>query len=541
MNPISSINSINPLTSIDSTMSLIHHFLERSATRFPDKTALIHGDVRATYSEINNQANNLALHLIENGITPGDRVPLLMENCLEYVISYYGILKTGAVAVPLNGDLKTEGLRAISAELEAKCVISSSRFEKLLQVADLAACGIQRLILKSPNSKWSSTPYRVSDLDSLAETRHALNPDIQIRENDLASIIFTSGSVGGPKGVMLSHRNIVHNTFSICEYLHLTHNDIQMVVLPFFYVMGKSLLNTHFAAGGTVVINNKFAFTAAVLNEIVSEKITGFSGVPSTYAFLLHHSPIATYREKLSSLRYCSQAGGHMSRVIKEELRQVLPAHTDIYIMYGATEASARLSYLEPERFVEKIDSVGKATPGVTLRVLDERGREVPTGEIGELVASGDNIMQGYWKDPEMTSKVLDQNGYHTGDLCYQDKEGFFYLVGRKDNLLKVGGHRINPREIEDVLMGTGLLTEAVILGVEDELLGHRLIAIATPKDKDCRPDILLDLCETKLPKYQVPSEIKFVPSIPKRSNGKIDSARCLELVNQKVLPKLSK
>jgi len=374
------MNSTNSSNSIDPTMSLIHHFLERSATRFPDKTALVHGDARATYNEINNQANNLALHLIENGLTPGGRVALLMENCLEYVISYYGILKTGAVAVPLNSDLKTEGLESILAELEAKCVISSSRFEKLLQAADLAACGIQRLILKSPNLKWSSTPYRVSDLDSLAETRHARNPDIQIRENDLASIIFTSGSVGGPKGVMLSHQNIVHNTSSICEYLHLTHNDIQMVVLPFFYVMGKSLLNTHFAAGGTVVINNKFAFTAAVVNEMVSEKVTGFSGVPSTYAFLLHHSPIATYREKLSSLRYCSQAGGHMSRVIKEELRQVLPAHTDIYIMYGATEASARLSYLEPERFEEKIDSVGKAIPGVTLRVLDEKGREVPTG-----------------------------------------------------------------------------------------------------------------------------------------------------------------
>ena len=511
-------------------MTLIHHFLERNATCFPDKTALIHGDVRATYSEINNRANNLALHLIENGLTPGDRVVLLMENCLEYVISYYGILKTGAVAVPLNSDLKTEGLRAILAELEAKCVISSSRFEKLLQAADLAACGIQRLILKSPKSKWSSTPYRVSDLGSLAETRHALNPDIQIRENDLASIIFTSGSVGGPKGVMLSHENLVHNTFSICQYLHLTQEDIQMVVLPFFYVMGKSLLNTHFAVGGSIVINNKFAFPAAVLNEMVSEKVTSFSGVPSTYAFLLHRSPIAAYRDKLTSLRYCSQAGGHMSRVIKEELRQVLPAHTDIYIMYGATEASARLSYLEPERFKEKIDSVGKAIPGVALKVLNEKGEEVPEGQVGELVAAGSNIMMGYWKNPEATAKALLDGWYHTGDQAFQDEQGFFYVVGRKDDLIKVGGHRVNPGEVEDKLMDSGQLVEVLTLGVPDPLLEHRLVAFVVSREERQDADALLRYCEETLPRYMVPSEIRILQSLPKSASGKIDRCRCLSL-----------
>ena len=536
MNPSNPINSSNSTNSIDPTMTLIHHFLERSANFSPSKTALVHGNVRATYNQINNQANNLALHLIENGLTPGDRVALLMENCLEYVISYYGILKAGAVVAPLNSDLKSEGLRAILTELEAKCVISSSRLEKLLQEVDLGACGIQELILRAPKLKWSSAPYVVSDLDSLSETRQTRNPDIQIQESDLASIIYTSGSTGRSKGVMLTHKNIASNTISICEYLSLTQDDIQMVILPFYYVMGKSLLNTHFAAGGTVVINNKFAFPAAVLNEMVSEKVTGFSGVPSTYAFLLHRSPLAAYRDKLISLRYCSQAGGHMSRVIKEGLRKVLPRHTDICIMYGATEAAARLSYLEPVRFEDKIDSIGKAIPGVFLRVLDEKGGEVPIGQLGELVASGDNITQGYWKDPDMTGKVLDQNGYHTGDLCYQDEEGFFYLVGRKDSLLKVGGHRINPLEIEDVLLGTGLLIEANVFGIPDDLLGHRLVALATPKNEDCKSEVILNLCASKLPRYQVPSEIKFVRSLPKSASGKIDPVKCLELIDGRCL-----
>ena len=218
---------------------------------------------------------------------------------------------------------------------------------------------------------------------------------------------------------MLTHRNIVDNTFSICQYLHLTKNDIQMVVLPFFYVMGKSLLNTHFAVGGTVVINNQFAFPAAVIKEMITEKVTGFSGVPSTFAYLVHRSPLAANRENLTSLRYVSQAGGHMSKAVKEELRRVLPSHTEIVVMYGATEAAARLSYLEPSRFAEKMDSIGKAIPGVTLKVIKENGQEAAVGEVGELVASGSNIMQGYWRNPEATNKALANGWYHTGDQVY--------------------------------------------------------------------------------------------------------------------------
>ena len=176
---------------------------------------------------------------------------------------------------------------------------------------------------------------------------------------------------------MLSHANIVSNVHSICTYLELTEDDIQMVVLPFFYVMGKSLLNTHFAVGGTIVINNKFAFPASVIQQMAAENVTGFSGVPSTYAYLLHRSPLKKYRDKLPALRYCSQAGGHMARQIKEELPKALPEHTKIFIMYGATEAGARLTYLPPDRYHDKIDSIGKAIPNVTMSVLDKNGKPV--------------------------------------------------------------------------------------------------------------------------------------------------------------------
>lgn len=219
-----------------------------------------------------------------------------------------------------------------------------------------------------------------------------------------------------------------------------------------------------------------------------------------------------------------------MSRTIKEGLRQVLPAHTQIFIMYGATEASARLSFLQPERYTDKMESIGKAIPKVTLRLLDSRGQEVAPGEIGELTASGPNIMQGYWKDPESSAKVLDENGYHTGDQAYCDQEGFFYIVGRKDDLLKVGGHRINVREIEDVLMESGLLLEAVVLGVLDTLLGRKLVACAVPKSNECTEREMLAYCVNKLAKYKIPNQVVMTRSLPKNASGKIDRTRCLDL-----------
>ncbi len=513
---------------------LVHHFLEQSAARYPEKIAVIHDAVRASYREVNGLANRLARFLVGMGVRKGDRVVLMFENSLEYVVGYYGTLKTGAVSVPLSTDLKPDGLRHLLAEIEPTFVISSNRFEKLLydNVSGLPA--FKGILLKAPKLKWSSIPFSINLWGEIIEKgKDAEDPGISFDGDDLAGVIYTSGSTGRPKGVMLSHQNIVSNTRSICQYLNLTGDDVQMVVLPFFYVMGKSLLNTHMAAGGTVVINNKFAFPASVLNEMVKEGVTGFSGVPSTYAYLLHRSPLAGYREKLVALRYCSQAGGHMSRVIKEGLRQVLPEHTAIYIMYGATEAAARLSYLEPERYLDKMDSIGKAIPGVNLRIMAPGGTEVQPGQVGELWVKGPNIMKGYWKDPGATKQVLMDGYYCTGDQAFQDSEGYFYIVGRKDDLIKVKGHRINPREIEDVLMSSGKLVEAAVLGVPDDLMGHKLVAIVVAKADDISHAEILSFCARKLPRHKLPVEVKSVRTLPKSASGKIDRAKCMDLLKQ--------
>lgn len=514
------------------SQTLVHHFLENSARTLPGKTALIHDDLRAGYGGINAMANSLANWLIGRGIEPGDRIVILLENGLEYVAAYYGILKSGAVAVPLGTEMKQDGIALLLAALEPKVLISSKKHERTLREIDLPSFGLEAVIICKPEGSWSSTPFAVVSWDELAHDVNTADPGIALPEDALCSIIYTSGSTGVPKGVMLTHRNVVANTRSIVEYLRLERSDIQMVVLPFFYVMGKSLLNTHFAAGGTVVINNRFAYPASVVEQMSRERVTGFSGVPSTFAYLLHRSPLKQFRGRLESLRYCSQAGGHMSRHVKEELLKVLPEHTALYVMYGATEASARLTYVEPCRLKDKIESIGRPIPGVSMRILDSRGRELPAGEVGELVAWGENIMQGYWRDPEGTRDALDGNGYHTGDIGFQDDEGYYFLVGRKDSLLKVGGHRVNPQEVEDALMATGMLVEVAVVGVPDELLGNRLVACGVPKDKDCTANQILGECAGRVPRFKLPGEMRLLRSLPKSSNGKVDRQRCRELAS---------
>jgi acyl-CoA synthetase (AMP-forming)/AMP-acid ligase II len=545
---------------------LIHQFLENSAARFPDKVAVIHEESRATYRQINTAAARLAVFLVARGVRKGDRVALLMENSCQYVIAYYGILKTGAIAVPLSTDLKPDGLTLLIAEIEPAAIVASFRFERLLQASNLNAPSLRTLVIHNPRLDWDShgidlfsfhqvtTPLRRSKHKLAAQVRggKAFHPpgtreyvedlekgsnkdiesvDVFVTSDDLASIIYTSGSTGKPKGAMLSHANLVANTLAICACQKLTESDIHMVVLPFFYVMGKSLLNTHIASGATVVLNNRFAYPATVLKQMVDEAVTGFSGVPSTYAFLLHRSPLKDFSSKLQALRFCAQAGGHMARKLKRELREVLPDHTQLFIMYGATEGSARFTFLDPQYFNAKIDSIGKPIPGVHITITDENDRAVEAGQTGELNASGPNVMSGYWKDSQTTANVLGPFGYRTGDMGYADEDGFLYLAGRKDDILKVGGHRVNIQEVEDGLLSVEGVVEAAVIGMKDDLLGHRLKAVIVFKDNGMDLKRVEKHCKDRLPRYKIPSDLIKVRTLPKKANGKIDRSKCRDLI----------
>lgn len=499
---------------------LLDDFLRESAQRFPAAHALIHGEERTTFGQLDEASDRLAGTLDGQGIRRGDRIGLLDENGRDYVEGYYAILKAGAIAVPLNTQADPRTIQSLLADCGATGVIAGRRHASLVVsvldglpevrfavLPDEAAAPFQggrvRLVRSSDARTFAGRPPRPRRIDL-----------------DRASIIYTSGSTGKPKGAVLSHLNLVANTRSILDYLELTPEDRVLSVLPFYYVYGKSLLNTHVAAGGCVVVENRFLYPQVAVDSLEREACTGFSGVPSTFAILLEKTNLA--KRELPALRYVTQAGGAMAPAIIRRLLEALPGKR-VFVMYGATEAGARLSYLAPEELPHRIGSIGKAIPNVELRVLRDDGTPCEPGEVGEIVATGSNIMEGYWNDPEETAAVLDRHGYHTGDLGIADDEGYLRVVGRKREMIKSGAHRISPKEIEEVLLEHASVLEAAVLGVPDARLGERIRAFVVARaGAAVIPEALAEHCRSRLAGFKVPHEFVERAALPKNPSGKI-------------------
>ncbi len=501
---------------------LVHQFLERSAEIRPDHPFLVQLGETSTYAEIEMRANAMAHALLGRGLDRGDRVGLLAVNSPFYVACYYAVLKAGGIAVPLNTAASADGLAEILEDAGARFLICGEKFER--KVTRFAPDLPRLEVIFAANAaalKKRELPAKVLGIDEVTANVKPTPPDRRSIDLDLASIVYTSGSTGRPRGATLSHRNLVANASSIVEYLGLSYADRTLDILPFFYVYGKSLLNTHAAVGGTLVIENRFLYPNVALDTLQEEKCTGFSGVPSTFSILLNRSTFA--ERSYPDLRYVTQAGGAMSPELTRRLLEVLPDTVDVFVMYGATEASARLSYLPPMDLRHKIGSIGKAIPNVELELLRKDGSKAEVGETGEIVARGSNIMVGYWGDPEETAKALTPEGaYHTGDLGRYDEEGFLYVVGRMKDMIKAGAHRIAAQEIEDAILEFDAVHETAVIGAPDEILGEKIVAFVVFQEESVDSASLGKFLKQRLPLYKQPSEIEVRKELPKNSAGKI-------------------
>ncbi|MBI5588785.1 MAG: AMP-binding protein [Deltaproteobacteria bacterium] len=500
----------------------IEDLLINSAQRSPDKTAVIHGAARATYGEILAKAAGLASCIQASGLKTGDRVIIAMDNSIDYVIAYFGVHLSGCVTVSINQQTLTAGFSMIARDCSPAGLIAGIGF--IRQIEGSGELDRLRFIAVTGRPEQIPTDInaRIPGIVLFADCIKA-GCDIKAHNGNsesLASIIYTSGTTSAPKGVMLAHRNLLANTGSIVEYLSINETDRIMVVLPFYYSYGNSLLLTHIAKGGAIVLDNRFVYPNVILNKMISECVTAFAGVPSTFAILCHRSNFKALQFPM--LRYITQAGGPMSHALSVEILKVVP-HVKLYIMYGQTEASARLSYLHPDDIHRKSDSIGKAIPGVALDVLNENGAPVKPGETGEIVASGDNIMMGYWGKPDETAKVLRDGKLFTGDLATVDDDGYLYIVGRKWDMIKSGAHRIAPREIEEILMEHPAVHEAAVIGKDDRILGESIFAFVALKDgQACTKEELLTHCRGKLQLFKIPKAICFLDSLPKTESMKI-------------------
>lgn len=475
--------------------------------------AILTAEGVTTYRDLRGQAQRVASALLARGHKKGQRIGILAENSPFFVSAYLGIIRAGLVAVPMQADLAPAAQDRIARD---------SGMSELLVSHHL---GSRALAWAHSANVACLTQAQLENLDQ-ATTEF---PEIDAA-SDLAALMFTSGSTGAPKAVMVSHRNIECNTRDIIGYLGLEPRERVMVVLPFHYCFGLSLLHTHLMAGASLVLNNHFKlFPQEVIDAILETQCTGFAGVPSTYQILLRRTNFT--QVALPKLRCLQQAGGKLPDACIKKLLQASPG-VKFFLMYGQTEATARLSYLPPERLVDKMGSIGKGLPSTHLEVLKPDGTPVQpgSGETGEIVASGNNIALGYWNDPQETAAFFKDGKLRTGDLARVDEDGFIFFVERERDLLKPGGNRISAREIEDVLVELEEVVEAAVVGVPHELLGEAMLACVV-----LRPDSLLDSaaleahCRKRLPSFKVPQEFWLLNELPHNSAGKVQKTKLRE------------
>lgn len=480
-------------------MNAIQYLFENTAEL--EKDFVLGNRETISFKNLFQQSSQLAAYLSET--TGADQnIILLSQNNNFFIVCYLGIMMSGNVCVPLDPEIEKDNL------------------EYIIEKSDAALCFMQSRI----KEKCTGSNLKVITEKDYLEYITG-KPGFKIPQNfdseRPAQIIFTSGSTGKPKGVILSHKNLISNTASILNYLHLTENDIIEVVLPFFYCYGLSLLHTHLRVGGSMVLNNSFILTGTVINDINKYKCTGFAGVPSHFQILLRTGVLKN--SELPSLRYVTQAGGKLHNIFIEEFIKVSP-EIDFFVMYGQTEATARLSYLEPDLLKRKLGSIGKGIPGVELKVVNDSGDVVIPGEAGEIIARGDNIMTGYYKEPEMTNEVLKDGWLYTGDIGTTDSEGFIFLTARNKEFVKIAGNRVSLKEIEAVILSYPQIVDCYIEPVFDENLGEVLkatIMYEQGSKEGINADLIRKHCAARLAAHKIPKYFEFAENLKITSTGK--------------------
>ena len=501
----------------------INFFLEDSAAKWPDKVAVIKGDTKLTYEEIDRQSSFLAKLLVESGIKKGDRVGIFLEKNPDQVVSIFAAVKAGAIFVILNNKLKKDHILHIVRDCRIKGIIARETIYDAVLKSTLEETAVEFLMF-ADNGKYNLRKLAIKNRIPLTP------PPVE----HIACIIYTSGSTGMPKGVVISHQNLVDGAEIVSEYLNCKHDDKILSLLPFSFDYGLNQLLTTFMNGATIVLHN-FVFPDDVLTILEKEKITGVAGIPTIWISLLNAR--ALRERNYSSLRYLTNSGGKLPVEYVKKMADVF-SHAKIFLMYGLTEAF-RSTCLPPELVRMKPDSIGQAIPRVKISVLNKEGKECEAGEQGELVHRGALISLGYWDNKDATEarikelpegangKIKGEKGVFSGDLVKRDDEGFMYYIGRNDEMIKSSGFRISPTEVEEVLYKIDGVTGAVVLGKEHPVLGQKIVAIISRKDQsDTAKKEILTHCALNLPDYAVPHEIIFMDDMPKTGPGKFDRSR---------------
>jgi long-chain acyl-CoA synthetase len=514
-----------PMTEED--LLVLYDLAIYNCTHFDLYTAIVYEDPQRvreyTNIEIAREATQLAAGLRTLGIETGDRVMVMMPNCPEVIISYQAIARVGAVTIPVMPLLKGPEVHYIAQNSAAKAIITSSLLLPILRGA-LADVPTMRYIIDTNDSEsvGDASPMVVAYSKVVAKganyaERYLEDLDgIRPAPDDMAVILYTSGTTGNPKGVVLTHHNVVSNALTGITVGAPRSEEVHLAILPLAHAYGMTVSNMAYLTGARVVMHPRFD-THAVLSAIERHRITAFAGVPAMFVALLYTPDADKY--DTSSLEYCASGSAPLPVEILKGFEKKF--HCQIREGYGLSEATTVLT-AHGSDMPQKPGSVGKPIPGVEVLVVDDNGTPVPTGEIGEVIARGPNIMKSYYNMPEETAATLRNGWLYTGDMGRFDEDGYLYIVERKKDLIIRGGFNIYPRDVEEVLATHPAVIEAAVVGVPSERMGEEVKAfVVTRAPVDA--EALMAYCREKLANYKTPSQIEFVDSLPRNAVGKID------------------
>ncbi len=512
----------------------------RAADKSPDRLAVLHKKDALTYGQVYEQSLRLARELIRLGVGKGDRVCFYLEKRLEKVVSIFGISLAGGILVPINRLARAGQARHIIKNSEATVLITTS--SRLAPIEDSLSGLIVVIVIDRPDSDTSSLPCPVISWEEVMNGNACAQPSSRVIANDIAAILYTSGSTGLPKGVILNHLNIISGAYAVSEYLKISAEDRILSILGFGFDYGLNQLISSFLQGAQLVLYD-YLFPRDILKAVEKYSITGLAAVATTWIQLLQ----VPWGNAMDSLRYLTNSGASIPVRWVKELRTRLP-DAELYLMYGLTEAF-RSTYLPPAMVDQRPSSIGKAIPGEQILVLDENNQPVKPGETGELVHRGVLVSQGYWGEPELTAERFRENPLqseaipiretvvYSGDYVRMDADGYLYFEGRRDEMIKSAGNRISPMEIEEILYNSHLISEAVALGIPHEIYGQVILAVVScthGASESNTQEELLAYCRQNMPPFMVPHEIEIRDKLPITSNGKHDRAKIKKEIYEK-------
>ena len=478
------------------------------AARDPDRTAVIVGERSVSFAELDALTERLAAGLRERGVQRGDRVGIMLPNGIDAVVAIEGTLRAGAAIMPINPTAKHDRVSDLLRRSEAAALLCDPQ----------GATEAAQAVAAVAEIPWFSSLEEVSS--------DATVPRETPLDTDLAALMHTSGSTGGPKGVMHSHGGLGFVTASIIEYLRVGPEDRILNLLPLSFGYGLTHLLLCLRSGATLVLEPGVGLPGRIVKLLEQHEITGLPGVPTVFQVLLTLRGLA--ERPLPHLRFLTNAGAALPTPALEEVRRTFP-NADLYSMYGQTEC-IRTCFLPPDQLDVRPGSVGIAIPGTDTWIEDDDGNVLESGETGELIVRGPHVMQGYWRDPDATAPRL-REGREAGervlasnDIFRTDEEGYLYFVSRRDDIIKSRGEKVPPREVEEVIHADPGVREVAVVGVPDRLLGEAVHAHVSAKEgKELDPLALKRLCAEHLEDYMVPQQVVVHDELPRNNNGKID------------------